>query len=74
MIGDPGDLTRIRGVANVHITGNTVRAHVDSDSLGQLIRILGDAGVRSLVSQPPTLEELFLRHYGSEHRPRQVQV
>ena len=24
----------------------------------------GDAGVRSLVSQPPTLEELFLRHYG----------
>jgi ABC-2 type transport system ATP-binding protein len=21
-------------------------------------------GVRSLVSQPPTLEELFLRHYG----------
>ncbi|GAB4658305.1 hypothetical protein MOKP64_06000 [Mycobacterium avium subsp. hominissuis] len=25
--------------------------------------MLGDAGVRSLVSQPPTLEELFLRHY-----------
>ena len=24
---------------------------------------LGDTGVRSLVSQPPTLEELFLRHY-----------
>jgi ABC-2 type transport system ATP-binding protein len=74
MIGDPGDLTRVRGVANVHITGNTVRAHVDSDGLGQLIRILGDAGVRSLASQPPTLEELFLRHYGGEHRPRQVQV
>jgi ABC-2 type transport system ATP-binding protein len=74
MIGDPGDLTRIRGVANVHINGNTVRAHVDGDSLGQVIRILGDAGVRSLVSQPPTLEELFLRHYGSEHRPQQVQA
>ena len=24
---------------------------------------LSAAGVRSLVSQPPTLEELFLRHY-----------
>ena len=31
------------------------------------------AGVRSLVSQPPTLEELFLRHYGPEQaRPTAV--
>jgi ABC-2 type transport system ATP-binding protein len=64
MIGDPGDLTRIAGVENVSIDGKTVRAHVDGESLGELIRVLGDAGVRSLVSQPPTLEELFLRHYG----------
>jgi ABC-type Na+ transport system ATPase subunit NatA len=28
-----------------------------------IIRALGDAGVRSLISQPPTLEELFLRRY-----------
>jgi ABC-2 type transport system ATP-binding protein len=64
MLGDPGDLTRIKGVEDVSIEGHTVRAHVDSESLGELIRVLGDAGVRSLVSQPPTLEELFLRHYG----------
>src|SRR3954469_5114759 len=63
MIGDPGDLTRIKGVEDVSIEGNTLRAQVDSESLGELIRVLGDAGVRSLVSQPPTLEELFLRHY-----------
>jgi ABC-2 type transport system ATP-binding protein len=63
MIGDPGDLTRIQGVEDVSIDGNTLRAQVDSQSLGELIRALGDAGVRSLVSQPPTLEELFLRHY-----------
>jgi ABC-2 type transport system ATP-binding protein len=74
MIGDPGDLTRIRGVQNVSVEGNVVRAQVDSGSLGQLIRVLGDAGVRSLVSQPPTLEELFLRHYGSDHREQQVPV
>ncbi|EID10947.1 ABC transporter ATP-binding protein [Mycobacterium xenopi RIVM700367] len=64
MIGDPGDLTRIKGVENVSVEGKTLRAHVDSESLGELIRVLGDVGVRSLVSQPPTLEELFLRHYG----------
>lgn len=63
MLGDPGDLTRIKGVADVSIVGTTLRAQVDSESLGELIRVLGDAGVRSLVSQPPTLEEIFLRHY-----------
>ena len=64
LLRDPGDLTRIRGVANVSYTGTTLHAHVDSDGLGELIRVLGHTGVRSLVSQPPTLEELFLRHYG----------
>ncbi|GAB4907139.1 ABC transporter ATP-binding protein [Mycobacterium avium subsp. hominissuis] len=63
MTGDPGDLRRIKGVEDISIEGNTLRAQVDSESLGELIRVLGDAGVRSLVSQPPTLEELFLRHY-----------
>ncbi|OBI50909.1 ABC transporter ATP-binding protein [Mycobacterium kyorinense] len=66
MIGDPGDLTRIKGVEDVSIEGTTLRAQVDGESLGELIRVLGDAGVRSLISQPPTLEELFLRHYGAD--------
>jgi len=64
LAGDPPDLSRIRGVEDVSIDGNTLRAHVDSESLGEFIRALGEVGVRSLVSQPPTLEELFLRHYG----------
>ena len=64
LAGDPPDLSRIRGVEDVSIDGNTLRAHVDSESLGELLRALSNAGVRSLVSQPPTLEELFLRHYG----------
>ncbi|MGH3958739.1 ATP-binding cassette domain-containing protein [Mycobacterium sp.] len=66
IIGDPGDLTQIKGVEDVSVDGNTLRAQVDSASLGELIRVLGDAGVRSLISQPPTLEELFLRHYGAD--------
>ncbi len=65
LTGDPGDLTRIRGVEDVSVNGNTVHVQVDGESLGELIRALGDAGVRSLVSQPPTLEELFLRHYNT---------
>jgi ABC-2 type transport system ATP-binding protein len=63
MIGDPGDISRIRGVEDVAVLGRTLSAQVDGDSLGEVIKVLGDAGVRSLVSQPPTLEDLFLRHY-----------
>jgi ABC-2 type transport system ATP-binding protein len=69
MIRDPGDLSRISGVEDISYDGNTVRAQVDSDSIGELIRVLGDAGVRSLTSQPPTLEDLFLRHYGPTPEP-----
>jgi ABC-2 type transport system ATP-binding protein len=40
-----------------------VRFDVDTGALDGALRRLADAGVRNLVSQPPTLEELFLRHY-----------
>ncbi|MGW4241351.1 ABC transporter ATP-binding protein [Nocardia sp. NPDC004722] len=63
MVGSPGDLSRIPGVEDISVDGNTLHCQVDAAHLGELIRVLGDAGVRSLVSQPPTLEELFLRHY-----------
>lgn len=72
MIRSPGDLSRIKGVEDVSFEGNTLRAQVDSESLGELIRVLGDAGVRSLVSQPPTLEELFLRHYNTGRSENKV--
>ena len=76
MVGDPGDVARINGVNDVSMEGHTLRAQVDADSIGELMRVLGAAGVRSLVSQPPTLEDLFLQHYGSEahgdNRSREV--
>jgi ABC-2 type transport system ATP-binding protein len=40
-----------------------VRCEVDTDKLDPVVRSLADAGILSLVRQPPTLEELFLRHY-----------
>ncbi|WP_280215907.1 ABC transporter ATP-binding protein [Nocardia cyriacigeorgica] len=63
LTGDPGDLSALPGVEDVQLDDRTLRCQVDSEHLGELIRILGDTGVRSLVSQPPTLEELFMRHY-----------
>ncbi len=43
-----------------------VRFEVDSVALDEVMRHLATFGIRSLVSQPPTLEELFLREYGDD--------
>jgi ABC-2 type transport system ATP-binding protein len=59
----------LAGLPGVHAfaaEGSRVRFDVDTDQLDAVVRRLGELGVRSLVSQPPTLEELFLRHYGEE--------
>jgi ABC-2 type transport system ATP-binding protein len=48
------------------VDGTRVRCQVDTAQLDEVLRHLSAAGVRSLVSQPPTLEELFLRHYQAE--------
>ncbi|MET0318237.1 MAG: ABC transporter ATP-binding protein [Rhodococcus fascians] len=66
LTGRPVDLAALPGVEDVELTGSTLRCQVESDSLGALIRVLGDTGVRSLTSAPPTLEELFLRHYRND--------
>jgi ABC-2 type transport system ATP-binding protein len=59
----PGDLSRLPGVHDLDVQGNRVRLQVDTDKLDAVLRSLTESGVRSLVSTPPTLEELFLRHY-----------
>jgi ABC-2 type transport system ATP-binding protein len=60
----PG-LADLAGVHALDVTGNRVRCQVDDSALEELLRQLTAAGVKSLVCQPPTLEELFLRHYGA---------
>jgi ABC-2 type transport system ATP-binding protein len=59
----PEGLAILPGVHDLEIDGNRVGCQVDSSALAEVVRRLATAGVRSLVSQPPTLEELFLRHY-----------
>jgi len=59
-------LADLAGVHGLDIDGTHVRFEIDTDHLDVAVRRLGELGVRSLVSHPPTLEELFLRHYGDE--------
>jgi ABC-2 type transport system ATP-binding protein len=62
--GPVPDLSGLPGVTSVEIDGNTVRCQV-TGPLEQLVRELARVGVRRLVSREPSLEELFLAHYGS---------
>ncbi len=42
------------------------RFSVDTAELDTVVRRLAPLGVRSLTSTPPTLEDMFLRHYGDD--------
>jgi ABC-2 type transport system ATP-binding protein len=53
----------VPGVHNAAVNGSRLRCEVDAAGFDELLRRLSEAGVRSLDSRPPTLEEIFLRHY-----------
>jgi ABC-2 type transport system ATP-binding protein len=61
----PPDLSRVPGVTTVEIHGNEVRCHVVG-SVEPLLGVLAASGVHQLLSREPSLEELFLAHYGEE--------
>ena len=54
------------GVHDVVLDHTRARFDVDTQHLDAVVRRLSTLGVRSLTSTPPTLEEMFLRHYGDE--------
>jgi ABC-2 type transport system ATP-binding protein len=58
------ELATLPGVHNVESSDGSLRFDVDAEHLDVAVRHLSSAGIRSLVSQPPTLEQIFLRHYG----------
>jgi ABC-2 type transport system ATP-binding protein len=62
----PVSLDGLPGVHAVEIQGTRLHAEVDHAALNDLLARLTAVGVRDLVCRPPTLEELFLRHYSAE--------
>ncbi len=63
LAGPAEGLAGLAGVHDLVVDDSTVRCEVDPGHLDEVLRALTAVGVRDLVSQPPTLEELFLRHY-----------
>ncbi len=59
----PHGLDDLAGVHELVVDGTRVSCQVETAALGGLLAALGAFGVQTLESRPPTLEELFLRHY-----------
>ncbi len=62
--GPPPDLASVPGVSGISVEGSRLRCHVTGD-IDPLLRALSSARVRRLISHEPSLEELFLAHYGA---------
>ena len=61
------DVRAVPGVSDVAIEGGRLRCEV-TGSVEPLLRALAAANVREILSTKPSLEELFLSHYGTERR------
>ncbi len=62
--GDVPDVTGVEGVTSVVIDDHVLRCQVGG-SVEPLLQALAHAGTRRLLSREPSLEELFLAHYGN---------
>jgi polyether ionophore transport system ATP-binding protein len=67
-LAGPVRLDGLPGVHDLVTEGLRVRCEVDHAALDEVLGRLHQAGVRTLTCRPPTLEELFLRHYYSAER------
>ncbi|KQV62954.1 hypothetical protein ASC64_17890 [Nocardioides sp. Root122] len=67
-------LARLEGVHDLVIDGLRVAFEVDTPALAPALATLQTAGLGTLTATPPTLEELFMRHYGDVAAAPEVEV
>ncbi|MFI1577446.1 ATP-binding cassette domain-containing protein [Embleya sp. NPDC020630] len=66
LTGPADGLADLPGVHDLRGDCDHTVLEVDNEHLNPVLRRLAEIGVRGLTSSPPTLEELFLRHYRTE--------
>lgn len=66
---DPPDLSGVPGVVNPVRNGHAVHCRI-SGSVDPLIKALASHDVLALSMKEPTLEQLFLSHYGDDAQPK----
>lgn len=64
-------LSALPGTHDLGVVNGRVRFTADSDAVPSLLGALARLEVRGLTVAPPSLEELFLRHYGDDATPEE---
>jgi ABC-2 type transport system ATP-binding protein len=59
-------LSELPGIHNFQSENGRVHFDIDTEQIDRAIQEISKLGVRNLLSRPPTLEQLFMRHYGEE--------
>lgn len=62
----PEVLSTWRGIHDLHVDGTAMEFDADAADLGYVLDALATAGVTAITAAPPSLEELFMRHYGAQ--------
>ncbi|TYS51914.1 ABC transporter ATP-binding protein [Bacillus infantis] len=57
------DLESLKGVHELKANGGMISLKADAEDLGAILKYVSRFGIMKLESMPPTLEELFMRHY-----------
>ncbi|CAM3403654.1 ATP-binding cassette domain-containing protein [Marinicrinis lubricantis] len=63
-------LTEIRGVHEVQQEQQLYTFQVDTDALEQVMKEIAQCGILRMESAPPTLEDLFMRHYDGKQESK----
>ena len=61
-----------RGVHDLRVDGTAIEFDADAADLDYVLEALAAAGVTGITAAPPSLEELFMRHYGVQDASQDV--
>jgi ABC-2 type transport system ATP-binding protein len=60
-------LDKLSGLYNVEQDDTKLSLQIDNDKFNELLDLLKDYKIINFISEPPTLEDLFLSYYGAKH-------
>lgn len=63
-------LGKMFGVHDVSVDGLKYRFSVDSNAMNEVMKVLLPLGIKALTVEPPSLEEMFMRHYDKDIREK----
>jgi ABC-2 type transport system ATP-binding protein len=69
-VASPEVLATWRGIHDLRADGTFMEFDADPADLGSILNALATAGITGITAAPPSLEELFMRHYGAQDAGR----